>query len=132
MFKPKFYCVVPYDFIGCFIVKLVAVPRHIHFGFVMTEIFLLVNLDWNDSVCGHYNIGLITTKPVFGVSDKVSFKPVFLATGTNKKIEISPVVSYYMILSTKGITKALIRLRVYAGWSVPLLFTNPRRQVFLR
>ena len=34
-----------------------------------------------------------------------------------------------MILSIKGITKALIRLRGCAGWSVPVLFPNPRRQV---
>ena len=83
MFKPKFYCVVPYDSIGCFMVKLVAVPRHIHFGFVLTEIFFLVNLDCSDSVCGQNNMGLVATKPVFGVSDKVSFKPVSSATGTS-------------------------------------------------
>ena len=33
-----------------------------------------------------------------------------------------------MILSNKQITKALISLRVCAGWSVPLLFANHRRQ----
>ena len=37
-----------------------------------------------------------------------------------------------MILSKKGITKALIRLRRCAGWSAPVLFTSPRRQVFSR
>ena len=30
-----------------------------------------------------------------------------------------------MILSNKRITKALIRLRVCAGWSAPVLFANP-------
>ena len=35
-----------------------------------------------------------------------------------------------MILSIKGITKALIRLGRCAGWSVPLLFANTGRQVF--
>ena len=30
-----------------------------------------------------------------------------------------------MILSKKRITKALIRLRGWAGWSVPVLFANP-------
>ena len=35
-----------------------------------------------------------------------------------------------MILSNKWITKALIRLHGCAGWSAPLLFANPRRQVF--
>ena len=37
-----------------------------------------------------------------------------------------------MILSKKRITKALIRLRGCAGWSAPVLFANPRRQVFSR
>ena len=37
-----------------------------------------------------------------------------------------------MILSKKRITKVLIRLREYAGWSVPVLVANPRRQVFSR
>ena len=36
-----------------------------------------------------------------------------------------------MILSKKRISKALIRLRGCAGWSAPVLFANPRRQVFL-
>ena len=35
-----------------------------------------------------------------------------------------------MIISKKGITKALIRLRGCAGWSAPVLFANPRGQVF--
>ena len=34
-----------------------------------------------------------------------------------------------MILSKEQITKAPISLRRYAGWSAPLLFANPRRQV---
>ena len=37
-----------------------------------------------------------------------------------------------MILSKKRITKALIRLRGCAGWSVPGLSANLRRQVFSR
>ena len=37
-----------------------------------------------------------------------------------------------MFLSKKRITKAVIRLRGCAGWSAPLLFANPRRQVFSR
>ena len=64
-------------------------------------------------------------KPVFGVSDKASFKPVSSATETSLKIEISPVASLHMILSKKRITKVLIRLRGCAGWSAPLLFPNP-------
>ena len=45
------------------------------------------------------------------------------------KIEISPVASLNMVLSKKRITKALIRLRGCAGWSAPVLFAKPRRQV---
>ena len=37
-----------------------------------------------------------------------------------------------MVLYKKWITKALIRLRVCAGWSAPVLVANPRRQVFSR
>ena len=33
-----------------------------------------------------------------------------------------------MVLSEKGITKALIRLRGCTGWSAPVLFANPQRQ----
>ena len=36
-----------------------------------------------------------------------------------------------MILSKKQITKALISLPGCADWSAPVLFPNPRRQVFL-
>ena len=35
-----------------------------------------------------------------------------------------------MILSKKGITKALISLRGCAGWSAPVLYAYPRRQIF--
>ena len=70
-------------------------------------------------------------KPVFGVSHKGSFNLVSSATETILKIEISHVASLHMILSKKRITKVLIILRVCAGWSAPLLFANPRRQVFL-
>ena len=77
-----------------------------------------------------HKMGLVATKPVFRVSDKVRFKPACSATETSWKIEISLVASLNMILSNKQITKALIRLRQCAGWSAPLLFANTRRQVF--
>ena len=48
------------------------------------------------------------------------------------EFEISPVASFHMVLSKKRMTKALIRLRECAGWSAPVLFANPRRQVLLR
>ena len=76
------------------------------------------------------HMGLVARKPVFGVSDKASFKPVSSATVTSQNIEIWLVASLDMILSNKRITKALIRLCGRAGWSAPVLFANPRRQVF--
>ena len=36
---------------------------------------------------------LVAAKPVLGISDKVSFKPVSSATETSYKMEISPVAS---------------------------------------
>ena len=40
-----------------------------------------------------YDMGLVATKPVFGVSDKVTLKSVPSSTGTSKIIEISSVAS---------------------------------------
>ena len=40
------------------------------------------------------------------------------------------MASLDIILSKKRTTKALISLHGQAGWSTPLLFANPRRQVF--
>ena len=77
-------------------------------------------------------MGLVSRKPVFGVSDKASFKLVSSATETSQKIEISLVASLDMILLDKRITKALISLRGCAGWSAPVLFANTRRQGFPR
>ena len=42
------------------------------------------------------------------------------------KNEVSLVASLGMLLSEKQITKALINPRGCAGWSVPLLFANPK------
>ena len=71
-------------------------------------------------------LGHVARKPVSGVSDQASFKPVSSATETSQ-IEISPVASLHMMLSKKQITKALIRLRGCVGWSATVLFANPRR-----
>ena len=77
-------------------------------------------------------MGLVMRKPVFGVSDKMRFKPASSATETSQKIEIALEASLDMIVSNTPITKVLIRQRRCAGWSVPLLFTNNGRQVFSR
>ena len=55
-------------------------------------------------------MGLLLTKPVFGVSDKARFKPVSSATETSYKIENLLVASLHMIISNMLITKALISL----------------------
>ena len=77
----------------------------------------------------HY-MGLVARKPVFGVSEKETLKPVSSALEASWKIEMLLVASLYMILSKTQITKAWIRLCVGAGWSAPLLFANPRKLVF--
>ena len=86
---------------------------------IYTSAHAQLNLHWS-----HYKIVPRREKPVVGVSDKARLKPVSLAT------EISREASLDMILFKKRITKALISLRGCAGWSAPLLFANPRRQVF--
>ena len=82
---------------------------------------------WNTQIIEY--MGLVATKPVFGISDKVRLKLVSLATETSWKIEILLKASWDMILSSEQITKALISLRGWAGWSAPLLFAKPQRQV---
>ena len=79
-------------------------------------------------------LGLVATKPVFGVSDKarLQLKSVSSAIETSYKTEISLAASLDMILSKKRMTKALISLHGCAGWSAPLLFAKNRRQVFSR
>ena len=77
-------------------------------------------------------MSLVARKPVFGVSDKARLKPVSSATETSWKNEISLVASLDIELHKTRITKVLIRLRGCAGWSAPVLFANPRRQVFSR
>ena len=69
-------------------------------------------------------MGLVVRKPGFGVPDKVTIKPVSSASETSKKISISLERSPDMILSNTRKIKALIRLRICAGWSAPLLFAN--------
>ena len=71
-------------------------------------------------------------KSVFGVSDKKKLKPVSSDTETSLTIESLLAASLDMILSKTQITKALISLCRCAGWSAPVLFTNPPKTGFLR
>ena len=71
-------------------------------------------------------------KPVFGVSNKASFIQSPQLQRLARKLKFHPEKFNIMLLSQKRITKALIRLRRCTGWSAPLLFANPCRQVFLR
>ena len=78
-------------------------------------------------------MGLGATKSVFEVSDRASFKPVSTATETSYKIEISPVASLDMIDTfQKANNKGADQIARMQGWSAPVLFKNPRRQVFSR
>ena len=58
-----------------------------------------------------YQMDLDAINPVFGVSDKVRFKPACSATKSGLKLEIKLLASLDMIPSKKRITKVLIRLR---------------------
>ena len=51
--------------------------------------------------------GLVARKPVYGVSEKASFKPVSTATETSQKIETSPKASLHMILFQKANNKGV-------------------------
>ena len=66
-------------------------------------------------------MGCDVRKPVFGVSKQSEI---------TETIEISLEASPDIILYNKQSTKELIRLCGCAGWSAPLFFANPLRQVF--
>ena len=74
---------------------------------------------------GTIYIGLVATKPVIRVFDKVRFKPACSATGTSKKIESWLVVGLDIILPNMRITKVLIRLLGCPGWSAPFVVHKP-------
>ena len=59
-------------------------------------------------------MGLVARKPVFGVSDKASFKPVSSDTETSLKTEISLIVSLDMILLDDADQAARMRRLVCA------------------
>ena len=71
----------------------------------------------------HY-MGIKLAKTVFVGSDKVRPKPVCPAIESSKN-EILLVVSLDMILF-----RLLIRLGRCAGWSIPVLFANPKDRFF--
>ena len=71
-------------------------------------------------------LGLVARKPVFWVSEKAISNQSPQLQRLSRKF----VASLHMILSKKRITKVLIRMRGCAGWSAPVLFANPRWQVF--
>ena len=89
----------------------------------------LVSSKLGTSMISNY-VGSDVRQPVFVSSDEARFKPACSSTETSLKIEISLVASPGIILFKKQITMALIRLRGCTGWSAPLLFANPHRQVF--
>ena len=76
-------------------------------------------------------MGRGATKPVFTrrVSDQVRLKTAYSSSEMSWNLEISPVASLAIILSSERITKVLIRLRGCAGWSVPSLFATQEDRV---
>ena len=73
---------------------------------------------WN-ICCDYPKMSLVTRKPVFGFAIRLRLKPACSATGTSKNLKVVSVAS---IFSRQWTTKALIRLRIRAGWSASLLF----------
>ena len=76
---------------------------------------------WNHRNYYHY-YSSSTRKPGFRVCNKVRFKPACSNPGTGQCLEILDIASRGITLSRQWTTKALIRLRGWAGWSAPLLF----------
>ena len=70
----------------------------------------------------HWCLYFITEPHVFGVCDQVRLKPACSASETRKRLKIYDIGTRSIILSRQRTTRALIRLRVCGGWSVPLLF----------
>ena len=77
-------------------------------------------------------LSLVTRKPVFWVCDHVRLKQVCSAKETSYSLEILAVASIGIVLSETRITKVLIRLCGWAGWSVVCAFVVPicQKQVF--
>ena len=69
-------------------------------------------------------------KRVFGSFDQVRLKLACSATEASMRFEILVTETRDITLSRQRTTKALIRLRGYAGWSAPLLFAYDIRHVF--
>ena len=78
------------------------------------------------------HMSLVMRKPAFGVCDQVTLKPACSVTEASIRLEIFVTVTRDITLFRQRTTKALIRLRGCAGWSVPLLFAYVIRHVFSR
>ena len=94
--------------------------------------FLTPKVCINCNVLLLYHMDLIARNSVFKGSKTVIHKPDCADPKTSWIIAMRLVVRLDMILSSKQITKVLIRLRRCAGWSAPLLFANHRGQIFQR
>ena len=68
------------------------------------------------------NLSLVTRKPVLGECGQVRLKPAYSATDTSQSLESLDIEARGIILSRQRTTKALVRLRGWAGRSAPLLF----------
>ena len=62
-------------------------------------------------------------------STRSGSKKAYSSSEMSWNLEISPVASLAIIISSERITKVLIRLRGCAGWSVPSLFATQEDRV---
>ena len=65
-----------------------------------------------------------------GVSDQVRLKLACSATEASMRLEVLVTKTRDITLSRQRTTKALVRLREFAGWSAPFLFAYDIRHVF--
>ena len=69
---------------------------------------------------GRQNMSLVTRKPVFGICNQGRLKVACLIQKL-ARVENMDITIKGIVLSRQWTTKALIRLRGCAGWSVPFL-----------
>ena len=65
-----------------------------------------------------FEMGLVATRPVFKVSDKVRFKQACSATGTSSKIDISFVASFPKKANNKGADQTAQMCRLVCAFVV--------------
>ena len=70
-----------------------------------------------------YHLSFVTRKPAFGVFGQVKFKLVCSAKISSQRLGISDIEIRCVVLSRQRLTKTMIRLHGFAGWSASLFFS---------